>query len=75
MKQEYIPKTELQKLAYLIEECGELIQALGKAIRWDLDAYNPELLEEDRETNRDWILREIKDVKRAIKFVKNEIGY
>lgn len=73
MREEYKPITENQKLGYLIEECGELIHALGKTIRWGLDTYNPELPEVDRETNRMWILREIKDVKRAIKYVEEEI--
>mgnify|MGYP001577498823 CR=1 FL=1 len=73
MKPEYKPVTELQKLGYLVEECGETIQAVGKSIRWGLDGYNPELPEAERETNRAWILRELKDLKRAILLVEKEI--
>lgn len=73
MKKEYKPITTIQKLGYLIEECSELIQALGKTIRWGLEAYNPELPEKDKETNRCWILREIQDVEQAIKILKEEI--
>ena len=73
MEKEYIPKTLEQKLGYLIEECGELQSALGKTIRWGLDSYNPELPEKDRETNRQWILREVVDIERAIKFIKEAI--
>lgn len=73
MKPEYKPKTELQKLGYLVEKCGEAIQAIGKSIRWGLDSVNPELPEEEQETNRAWILREIKDLKMAIEYVEKEI--
>ena len=73
MKPEYKPVTELQKLGYLVEECGEVMQAVGKSIRWGLDNYNPELPEEERETNRAWILRELEDLKLAIGIVKKEI--
>ena len=73
MKEEYKPQTEEQKLGYLIEECGELQAALGKTIRWGLDSVNPELPLHEQELNREWILREIEDVKRAIKFVEEAI--
>jgi NTP pyrophosphatase (non-canonical NTP hydrolase) len=73
MKKEYKPETFKQKLGYLIEECGELQSALGKTIRWGLNSFNPELPAEEQESNREWILREIKDVKRAIGFVEKSI--
>jgi len=73
MKEIYMPKTEIQKLGYLIEECGELQSALGKTIRWGLDSFNPELSPNKQETNREWIFREIQDVKRAISFVEKII--
>ena len=66
MKKQYMPETIEQKLGYLIEECGELQSALGKTIRWGLDSFNPELPPNERELNREWIWREIQDVKRAI---------
>lgn len=67
---EYEPKTAEQKLGYLIEECGEVLAAAGKTVRWGLDSYNPELNMEDRETNRDWLLRELADLKAAIERVE-----
>ena len=69
----YYPKTIIQKLGYLVEECGEVQAAVGKTIRWGLDSYNPDLPEKEREPNRDWILREIKDLEQAIKIVKKEL--
>ena len=66
MKDEYKPKTDLQKVAYLVEECGEVLAAAGKTLRWGLDSCNPELPPEERETNRDWLRRELVDLERAI---------
>ena len=73
MKEEYKPKTFEQKLGYLIEECGETMSACGKTIRWGLDSYNPELPPDEQELNREWIERELMDLTRAIKFVKESI--
>lgn len=50
----------------LIEELGELQAALGKSIRWGWDSFNPELELQERETNVNWVLREISDVEQAI---------
>lgn len=70
MKHEYMPKTLIQKLGYLVEECGETMAAVGKTLRWGLDSFNPEVPREKRESNRDWILREIRDLKYAIKLAE-----
>ena len=66
MKPQDEPKNMQQVLGYLVEECGEVQAAVGKTIRWGLDSTNPELPESERETNRDWILRELKDLRGAI---------
>lgn len=66
MNPKYAPKSDLDTFGYLVEECGEVLQAVGKALRWGLESANPELPEEQRETNRDWILRELQDVERAV---------
>ena len=70
MKAEYEPETEKQKLGYLIEECGEVLAAAGKTLRWGLESWNPELPEEQQETNRAWLLRELKDLSSAIRYVR-----
>lgn len=62
-----------KKHGYLQEECGELSQALGKALRWGLDSVNPELPEQDQETNREWIIREMQDVKYAIQLLEKAL--
>lgn len=78
MKKEYEPKTTEQKLAYLVEECGEVMAAVGKTLRWGLDSVDPtENAKLDvfgaKERNRTWILREMQDLKQAIEIVENEI--
>lgn len=73
MKPEYEPKTPEQKLGYLVEECGEVLAAAGKALRWGLDSTNPDLPPEQQETNADWILREIGGLENAIGYVKGMI--
>ena len=67
MKKEYMPETEQQILGYLAEECGEVVAAVGKTIRWGMESVNPELPENQQEMNWQWIRREIKDLKRAIR--------
>lgn len=73
MKPQYEPKTIEQKLGYLVEECGEVLGAVGKSQRWGLESVNPELPPEQQETNRGWILRELQDLKRAIEFVEMDL--
>ena len=70
MKPEYEPASAEQAIAYLIEECGEVLAAAGKSLRRGLDSYNPELAPEDRELNVDWLLREVADLVGAVKRVR-----
>lgn len=70
MKPGYEPKTEKQKLGYLVEECGEVLAAAGKTLRWGLGSYNPELPRHERETNAEWLRRELADLRRAIVYVE-----
>lgn len=60
-------------LGKMVEECGELQAALGKTLRWGWLSVNPELPKEEQETNANWVLREMEDVKNAIENLKDEI--
>jgi NTP pyrophosphatase (non-canonical NTP hydrolase) len=73
LKDCYKPKTILQKLGYLVEECGETMAAVGKTIRWGSTSTNPELPINKQELNRDWLIRELVDLKRAIKIVEEAL--
>lgn len=70
MKAEYEPADTEQAIAYLIEECGEVLAAAGKSLRWGLESFNPELPIDDRELNSEWLLREMKDLAGAVKRVR-----
>jgi len=75
MEEKYWPKTREQKIGKLVEECGEVLAAIGKSQRWGLNSVNPELPKEKQETNRDWILRELSDLKLAIEIVETDLSY
>lgn len=53
-------------LGHLIEECGEVLAAAGKTLRWGWMSTNPEIPENERETNIVWLQREMADLKGAI---------
>jgi hypothetical protein len=73
IKKQYVPFTDNEKLAYLVGECAEVIQAIAKAQRFGLDNFNPELPPSERELNRDWILRELIDLERGISYVRGVV--
>lgn len=73
MKPQYEPQTDEERLGYLVEECGEVMAAVGKTLRWGLESVNPELPPEQQETNREWILRELKDLSGAIRRVRDAL--
>jgi NTP pyrophosphatase (non-canonical NTP hydrolase) len=67
MDERYRSKNLNQAIGHMVEECGEVLAAVGKSQRWGLESSNPELPESERETNRTWLLREMRDLKAAIK--------
>lgn len=73
MDDKYKPNSRPQKLGYLVEEAGEVLAAVGKTLRWGLDSYNPDVAVTERETNREWLLRELVDLKRAIAYVEEDL--
>lgn len=56
-----------------IEEMGELNAALGKTLRWGWDSYNPELPENMRESNEEWVIRELLDAIHALNNLSLEL--
>ena len=57
----------------MIEECGELLAALGKSLRWGWASVNPELPPDEQESNATWVLREMKDVRDALDNLEREM--
>ena len=66
----YEPKNTGQKIGYLVEACGGVLAAAGKCVRWGFESVNPELPAGDQETNREWLLRELRDLETAIHLVR-----
>jgi hypothetical protein len=56
-----------------VEEMGELSAELGKTIRWGINSFNPELPLSQQETNRQWIEREMIDVRGALDNLETEM--
>ena len=63
-----------ESLGQLIEECGEVLSAAGKAVRFGIDSCNPLPTATNRETNREWLLRELTDLEYAIRRVRETYG-
>lgn len=51
---------------HVLEEIGEVISAYGKSRRFGWASYDPTIPPVERESNRDWFLREVCDLKWAI---------
>ena len=60
-------------LGHLIEECGEVLAAAGKTLRWGPYSVNPELAPADRESNIVWLQREIIDLEGCIARLRTAI--
>jgi hypothetical protein len=74
MRQEYLRPGFDFALAHSIEEAGEFLAAAGKTQRWGQDSYNPELPPEQRELNRDWLMREMSDLEGALDRLWDALG-
>ena len=57
---EKLTEAEIERLSVLAEECGEVIQVVGKILRWGYESWNP--LEVPRETNRTKLEKELADI-------------
>jgi len=73
MDKKYLQNGWTKTLAHVVEECGEVLSAAGKAQRWGLWSVNPELPEDKQETNIEWLKRELKDLKGAISRLELEL--
>lgn len=73
MKRNYIRNDFDSILGHLVEECGEVLAAAGKTLRWGPDSYNPGIPKAQRETNLAWLKREIADLEAVIARAKEHI--
>ncbi len=64
---------EAERLAMLAEECGEVIQVIGKILRHGYESYHPA---NPRLTNRDLLAKELRDVNAVLQAMSGELsGY
>lgn len=81
MNSRYMPRGIGATLGYLVEECGEVMAAVGKTQRWGVSGIDPTdaaVMVPDGEsmrpeTNREWILRELADLENAIALTKKAL--
>lgn len=71
MREDLLPKTNEEKIAYLIEECGEVLKAIGKYQRFGPTAVDP--VTGIEYNNVSDLLIEMQDLERAIGFVRAEL--
>ncbi len=81
MNPEYLRPGSGFALAHSVEEIGEVLTAFGnflsaagKTQRWGLESVNPLLPPEQQETNRDWLIREMADLRGALDRLDNALA-
>lgn len=62
-----LSNAETERLAILSEELGEVLQVIGKTLRHGYECRNP--LEEDSQTNRRLIEKELGDVMNIVRMM------
>lgn len=62
----YLQKGFDKCLSHAIEECGEFLAAAGKTQRWGPHSTNPEIPPDKRESNLQWMWREMGDLYQAL---------
>lgn len=63
----FLQKGMNAQLAHVVEECGEVLAAAGKSQRWGFVSVNPLLPGCEQEYNIVWLMRELRDLREAIK--------
>lgn len=63
-----ITAAETERLIFLIEECGEVIQAATKIMRFGWDSYHPN--DAAKTTNRTLLFREITDLEGCVELLR-----
>ena len=62
---------EAERLAMLAEECGEIIQVVGKILRHGYESYHPQ---NPHETNRDLLANEVCDLLAVVQMMDGDFN-
>lgn len=64
----YEPEDERTAFAHVLEECGEVIQAYGKCMRFGWDSvWSEQIHDESLKTNEETLFEEMNDLYKALK--------
>lgn len=63
-----LAEAEAERIALLMEECGEVVQICGKILRHGFDSCHPE----SGEINRHTLMKELGDVEAAVQLMNME---
>lgn len=69
MKADYLPKDRDGRLFRLVEECGEVLQAIGKAGRFGMENRYPA----EGDSNAAKLLAELDDLQHAMEAVREDL--
>lgn len=73
MKEGYEPKTYLQGLGAVVEECGEVLKCSGKILRFGRDGVNPDDPKSYPGYNEIELLMEMDDLTRRLRQLRVRI--
>lgn len=65
----YRDEVQIELIALLLEECGEVVQVCGKILRHGLNSYHPV----SKESNRESLHKELGDVLAAMQLLEREL--
>lgn len=68
-----LTKGEAERLAWLAEEAGEVVQAVTKILRHGYDSYNPD--DRDAGDNRKQLAREILDFCKVVNLMDKKLEF
>lgn len=69
------PKTAADRLGYLVEKCGGVLQAAGKALRSRCGSVHPEPPRKEQETDGRWLRREVAKLNAAIERIESGLEH
>ena len=64
-----LTEAELERLAVLSEECGEVVQIIGKIVRHGFESYHPD--DVNQTTNSELLQKELGDIQNIVNMMSD----